>query len=331
MLQDHLGSTTELLDTGGATVANSEIAYWPYGGTREGGVTGTDLLYTGQRQEAADAAMGLYNYKARFYSTGVGRFVSVDPIVGSVADPQLWNPYSYVRNNPLGYVDPTGKYFEKPGDAAPPCWSCAQLKVLAGVGWTAQQWASWQQAQVAGALAFIGQQQIIGALAYIGHQQMVGALQFVAHQQFIGALQFLCVTCPRPAPIPLPSPGWPVPVDGAGLVDETLDGLDLLGETLRLPPTKAWEFLTGKDGETEYIPPPRGLDAFPDARRVPPKTGFPGGLRARWKDSDGKIYEWDYQHGRVERYDRRGRHEGDFDPESGKATGPPDSTRRVEP
>jgi hypothetical protein len=41
MLQDHLGSTTELLDTAGTTVANSEIAYWPYGGTRSGGVTAT--------------------------------------------------------------------------------------------------------------------------------------------------------------------------------------------------------------------------------------------------------------------------------------------------
>jgi RHS repeat-associated protein len=176
MLQDHLGSTTELLDTAGATVANSEIAYWPYGGTREGGVTGTDLLYTGQRQEAADAGMGLYNYKARFYSTALGRFVSADPIVGAVADPQSWNPYSYVLNNPLGYVDPTGKYFEKPGDAAPPCWvcaaliqlasrgldspakingaqtacaqACADLRALASVGWTQAEWDIWKFAEL---------------------------------------------------------------------------------------------------------------------------------------------------------------------------------------
>jgi RHS repeat-associated protein len=103
MLQDHLGSTTELLDTAGATVANSEIAYWPYGGTREGGITGTDQLYTGQRQEVGDAQMGLYNYKARFYSTAVGRFVSADPIASDGLD-----RYTYVRNNPARFTDPSG-------------------------------------------------------------------------------------------------------------------------------------------------------------------------------------------------------------------------------
>ena len=52
--------------------------------------------------------MGLYNYKARFYSTVTGRFVSVDPVVGSPGNPQSWNAYSYVGNNPLHYADPTG-------------------------------------------------------------------------------------------------------------------------------------------------------------------------------------------------------------------------------
>ncbi len=62
-----------VLDAAGATVA--ETAYWPYGATRAGGVAQTDKLYTGQQQEPGDAALGLYNYKARFYSTTVGRFV----------------------------------------------------------------------------------------------------------------------------------------------------------------------------------------------------------------------------------------------------------------
>ncbi len=32
---------------------------------------------------------------------------------------------------------------------------------------------------------------------------------------------------------------------------------------------------------------------------------FSGGLRRRWRDPDGVIYEWDYQHGTVEVYDAR--------------------------
>jgi RHS repeat-associated protein len=99
-LHDHLGSTSEITTTAG-TVASS-MRYWPYGGTRTGGVTGTDLLYTGQRQEAGDAQMGLYNYKARFYSTALGRFLSADPVGGGSAR------YQYVRSNPIILVDPTG-------------------------------------------------------------------------------------------------------------------------------------------------------------------------------------------------------------------------------
>jgi hypothetical protein len=41
----------------------------------------------------------------------VGRFSSVDPIfveLGRLRDPQLLNLYSYARNNPLVYTDPTG-------------------------------------------------------------------------------------------------------------------------------------------------------------------------------------------------------------------------------
>jgi RHS repeat-associated protein len=56
------------------------------------------------------STLGLYNYGARFYSTLTGRFLSPDPVVQDVKDPQALNAYSYVRNNPLVYVDPTGLY-----------------------------------------------------------------------------------------------------------------------------------------------------------------------------------------------------------------------------
>jgi RHS repeat-associated protein len=73
----------------------------------------TELRFTGQREELDDAAgLGLYNYKARFYSTVLGRFLSVDPLVGAGGDPQSWNAYTYVRNNPLRLVDPTGMRWE---------------------------------------------------------------------------------------------------------------------------------------------------------------------------------------------------------------------------
>jgi len=63
---------------------------------------------------------------------------------------------------------------------------------------------------------------------------------------------------------------------------------------------------------------PRNLPGFPHARRVKPMTGFAGGRRPRWRDANDDILEWDARHGRVERYDARGRHLGEFDPETGE-------------
>jgi hypothetical protein len=73
------------------------------------------------------------------------------------------------------------------------------------------------------------------------------------------------------------------------------------------------------------------LRAFPRARRVRGKTPFASGIRRRWRDPDGTIYEWDYQHGTVEVYDRRGFHLGEFDPETGAQLSPAISGRIVEP
>jgi Cytotoxic len=80
-----------------------------------------------------------------------------------------------------------------------------------------------------------------------------------------------------------------------------------------------------------YISPPPDLPGFPDARRVRPKTPGSNSLRRRWKDPDGTIYEWDYQHGAVEAYDSRGRHIGQFDHITGDQQKFPDPSRRVEP
>lgn len=74
------------------------------------------------------------------------------------------------------------------------------------------------------------------------------------------------------------------------------------------------------------IPAPRRLGAFPDAERVKPKSN-----RHRWLDrGTGYIYESDYQHGRVERYDRRGNHLGEFDPETGMMTKPANPAQTIE-
>jgi len=85
-----------------------EVRYKPYGEVRQGypvGVMPTDRLYTGQRW---DSALGLYDYRARYYDPLLGRFISADPVVREPGNPQSLNRYAYVYNNPLRYADPDG-------------------------------------------------------------------------------------------------------------------------------------------------------------------------------------------------------------------------------
>lgn len=63
-------------------------------------------------QKERDNETGLDYFGARYYSSSQGRFTSSDPVLiskGHTADPQRWNLFSYVENNPLTAVDPTGR------------------------------------------------------------------------------------------------------------------------------------------------------------------------------------------------------------------------------
>src|SRR5439155_11820703 len=67
------------------------------------------FLYAGARQ---DAATGLYDFGARFYDPSLGRFLTIDPLLGNPLDPRGLNPYGYALGNPAsfsdagGYIDP---------------------------------------------------------------------------------------------------------------------------------------------------------------------------------------------------------------------------------
>jgi RHS repeat-associated protein len=63
-----------------------------------------------------DSESGLDNFIARYNSSSLGRFMSPDPGNDSgfenQDDPQSWNAYSYVRNNPLNLTDPDGRDYK---------------------------------------------------------------------------------------------------------------------------------------------------------------------------------------------------------------------------
>jgi RHS repeat-associated protein len=66
-----------------------------------------DIHYTGKER---DAESGLDYFGARYYASNMGRWMSPDPSNWGVDfyNPQTWNHYSYVGNNPLSNTDPNG-------------------------------------------------------------------------------------------------------------------------------------------------------------------------------------------------------------------------------
>lgn len=59
------------------------------------------------------------DYKARFYSPTLGRFTQPDSLVPEPSNPQAWNRYSYVGNNPIVFNDPTGHMVDSSGSYNP--------------------------------------------------------------------------------------------------------------------------------------------------------------------------------------------------------------------
>jgi RHS repeat-associated protein len=132
LLTDHSGNVVKCYD------------YYPFGAEIAAGVDGRPSCYSSGSYPASpdlasekftgkerDTETGLDFFGARYFSGPQGRFSSPDPynamlveqnmknaglpdgaavsfFNGYLENPQNWNKYAYVRNNPLELVDPTG-------------------------------------------------------------------------------------------------------------------------------------------------------------------------------------------------------------------------------
>ncbi|MDN5940490.1 MAG: LamG domain-containing protein [Nitrospira sp.] len=102
---DHLGGTNLMSDASGTEITPARSYYLPYGGylaaptSSESGAR----QFTGKELDGA----GYYNFGARYYDPASGRFTQPDSIIPG-KNAQALNRYSYVYNNPLKFVDPTG-------------------------------------------------------------------------------------------------------------------------------------------------------------------------------------------------------------------------------
>lgn len=71
------------------------------------GDPGNDVGFTGHK---FDAALGLNYMQARYYDPNIGRFYSNDPVGFLKSNVFTFNRYSYVGNDPVNMVDPTGEF-----------------------------------------------------------------------------------------------------------------------------------------------------------------------------------------------------------------------------
>ncbi len=114
---DHLGNVVLLSKTNGSIVSGSNARYDPFGNYRTWpgsnvNPTISDRGFTGHIHDNTGdyptQNVGLIYMNARYYLPEVGRFISPDSIVPEAENPQSYNRYSYVRNSPMNFIDPTG-------------------------------------------------------------------------------------------------------------------------------------------------------------------------------------------------------------------------------
>ena len=97
-----------------ARAAIPAMSYAPFGEGYAGGQQWIQFTSAGNAWTVADnenQSGSLEDFTFRRYSPVQGRWISPDPAGMGAADPsnpQSWNRYAYVLNNPLSYTDPTG-------------------------------------------------------------------------------------------------------------------------------------------------------------------------------------------------------------------------------
>ena len=111
LLTDHANSLDVVTDPRGAAV--DRRSYDPFGARRppRAGLPtsgSNDPRLVGFAGHEDDSDLGLVNMTGRVYDPALGRFLTRDPFVTNPLRSQGWNPYSYVYNNPLSWLDPSG-------------------------------------------------------------------------------------------------------------------------------------------------------------------------------------------------------------------------------
>jgi RHS repeat-associated protein len=142
LVSDHLGTPRMIVDQTGTLANVKRHDYLPFGEELFAPISGRstasgygigDMVRQQFTSKERDVETGLDYFDARYYSSTQGRFQSIDPyninlerqqsvdpgeaekeFSEYIFQPQHWNHYSYVLNNPLKFIDPDGRSEEPP-------------------------------------------------------------------------------------------------------------------------------------------------------------------------------------------------------------------------
>jgi RHS repeat-associated protein len=114
--RDHLGSSSAVTNSSGGVLVNSSFDAFGKrrGANWSGSPSGADwtAIAATTRRGYTDHTMldnvGLVHMNGRLQDPILGRFATADPFISEPGFTQNYNRYSYVYNNPIRFVDPSG-------------------------------------------------------------------------------------------------------------------------------------------------------------------------------------------------------------------------------
>ena len=138
LVSDQLGTPRMIFDQTGSLANVKRHDYLPFGeelfaptGGRSTamGYSVGDAVRQQFTAKERDVETGLDYFDARYFASVQGRFTGADPLfieMKRLPYPQAWNLYSYARNNPLKFIDPTGMEVKMNCDTQQNCNTAAE-------------------------------------------------------------------------------------------------------------------------------------------------------------------------------------------------------------
>ena len=128
MHKDPAAKSKRITDTSGNVVSTIELDPWGGETNRSSNEAFQPRKFTTYERDSIGSDEAMH----RRYNRWWARFEQPDPYSGSynLGDPQSFNRYSYVQNDPVNFVDPTGLDPQDPGEPPPPPMPPGPLDVI---------------------------------------------------------------------------------------------------------------------------------------------------------------------------------------------------------